>query len=243
MKNFRLKIFSDFDGTITRNDVWLNSLARFIDDKDELSRICHEFDAGKLSSRETSELHLKLIRNFDKELFRNYLSEEEIDPTFISFVNYCKDSQHGLFVISSGLDFYISEILSRYNIEVPFFSNKMVFDENLKELKIEMTYSDEYCTDCVTCKRNILLTNTNDLGEEVSVYIGDGASDYCVSGFADIVFAKGKLASYCWKNNITYFEFASFADIQKKLIRLIDEKKIRHRQEASFRRRDIFMGG
>ena len=106
-----------------------------------------------------------------------------------------------------------------------------------------MTYSDEYCIDCAVCKRNILLTETNDPGGEISVYIGDGASDYCVSGFADIVFAKGKLASYCWKNNITYFEYASFADIQKKLNRLIEEGKIRHRQEASFRRRDIFLGG
>lgn len=243
MKNYRLKIFSDFDGTITRNDVWLNSLARFIEDKEELNRICEEFIAGRLSSRETSELHIKLIKNFDKELFRQYLSEEEIDPTFAEFVNYCNENEHGLYVLSSGLDFYISEILSRYNIDVPFFGNRMIFDEDLKQLKFEMTYSDEHCVDCATCKRNILLTNTDDLSGDVSVYIGDGASDYCVSRFADIVFAKGKLASYCWKNNITYFEYNSFSDIQKKLKRLIEDKKIRHRQEASFRRRDIFMGG
>jgi 2-hydroxy-3-keto-5-methylthiopentenyl-1-phosphate phosphatase len=243
MKNFRLKIFCDFDGTITRNDVWLNSLARFIEDKSELKRICDEFVEGKISSRTTSELHLKLIKNFDKELFKEYLAEEEIDSSFPEFVNFCLDNEHGLYIVSSGLDFYISEILKRYKISVPFFANRMIADESNGSLSCEMTYSDEYCLDCATCKRNILLTNTNDLGREVSVYIGDGASDYCVSSYADIVFAKGKLASYCWKNNITYFEFTSFNDISKKLIRLTEGNKIKHRQEASFRRREIFMGG
>lgn len=243
MKNFRLKIFCDFDGTITRNDVWLNSLARFIDDKTELKRICDEFVAGRLSSKTTSELHLRLIRNFNKDLFKEYLADEEIDPEFAGFVDFCKQNSHGLYIVSSGLDFYISDILDRYKISVPFFGNRMIFDEDTGELTYEASYSDEYCSDCATCKRNILLTNTNDLGGEVSVYIGDGASDYCVSSYADIVFAKGKLASYCWKNNITYFEFTGFNDIRKKLIRLTAEKKIKHRQEASFRRREIFMGG
>ena len=113
----------------------------------------------------------------------------------------------------------------------------------LVEVEIFYPYTDDYCKLCNTCKRNILISNTNDLGNEISVYIGDGISDQCVSGFADIVFAKGKLASYCWKNNITYFEFDDFSDIISKLIKPENNKFIKQRNEALVRRRDVLMGG
>ncbi len=242
MRNFRLKIFCDFDGTITKNDVWLNSLARFIDDKQELGRITEQFVTGLIDSRTTSELHMKLIRNFSEERFREYLSEEEIDPSFSDFAGYCRSKSYPLFVLSSGLDFYIKEILNRNGIDLPFYGNTMISKAD-GHLSFKAIYSDEYCKECAVCKRNILISNTDELNNELSVYIGDGASDYCVSRYADIVFAKHRLASYCWKNNITYYEFGSFSDVSKKLDRLKESGKFRRRQEASVRRKDVLLGG
>ena len=92
-------------------------------------------------------------------------------------------------------------------------------------------------------KRNILINNTNDWDNEISVFIGDGVSDYCASNFADIVFAKKRLASYCWKNNITYYEFKNFNDIIIKLEKLKIKHKMRQRQNARILRRDVFLGG
>ena len=92
-------------------------------------------------------------------------------------------------------------------------------------------------------KRNILISNTNDFENEISVFIGDGTSDSCIANYADIVFAKNSLASYCWKNNITYFEFSNFQDIIKKINKLKEQNKIKQRQFAKSNRRDVLLGG
>lgn len=243
MRNCRLKIFCDFDGTITKNDVWLNSLARFIPDKKALEELTTDFINGKIDSRTVSHLHLELVKDFDINLFRNYLAEEEIDQSFPAFAEYCRGNGDQLYVVSSGLDFYISEILDRFNLEIPIFGNRMIFNEAERTLSLETGYSDEYCTACAVCKRNILLCNSSDLYGEISVFIGDGASDFCVTRFADIVFAKKHLASHCWKHNITYFDFKSFDDVRKKLDKLSVQGKLKTRQEASVRRKDVFLGG
>ena len=86
-----------------------------------------------------------------------------------------------------------------------------------------------------------MLNMTGD--DEISVYIGDEISDGCAAGYADIVFAKKSLASYCWKNNITYFEYKDFRDIKNKLEKILTMKNIKHRQRAKLKRREVFLSG
>ncbi len=243
MKKYSLKIYCDFDGTVTKNDVWINSIGKFINDKEEFGRICDDFYTGRIGTREVNLQQLALVEDFSLVKFNSYLDKEEIDAHFRDFLEYCRSSEIEICIVSSGLEYYISYILEREKLQIEFFGSRMIWDEENKKLSCEFIYTDEYCTLCETCKRNILICNTNDLENEISVYIGDGVSDYCVSGFADIVFAKGKLASYCWKNNITYFDYRDFSDIKKKLIKMSEGNKFRQRQEAKVRRKDIFMGG
>ncbi|MEP7146356.1 MAG: HAD-IB family phosphatase [bacterium] len=242
MKNYRLKFFIDFEGTITKNDVWINSLGKFINDNEKFDRICEDLHSQKIDTRETMIRQLELVENFSLEKFNSYLDLEEIDEYFKDFAGFCKENDFEIFIVSGGLDYYISYILARKNIDVKFYACKMVWNESTKKLNSELIYTDEYCRLCETCKRNILINATNDLENDISVYIGDGESDYCASRYADIVFAKRRLASYCWKNNITYFEYKNFGEIKNKIIQLT-EKKIGHRREAMIRRRDVIMGG
>lgn len=243
MKSYRLKIFCDFDGTITKNDVWINSLGKFISDKKKFDDICEDFISMKIGTRECNLRQLELVENFSHEKFNSYLDIEEIDIHFKDFINFCNNRNIPVKILSSGLEYYIDYILKREGIEVEYYGCKMVLSEADNKLTCDFIHTDEYCTLCETCKRNLLINNTNDLDNEISVYIGDGVSDFCVSRFADIVFAKGRLASYCWKNNITYFDFGNFLDIKNKLIKILESNKLKHRQEAKVRRRDIFMGG
>lgn len=243
MKDYKLRIFSDFDGTITKNDIWTSSLIRFIDDKAKYQEICNELSSQKIGTRETIIRLLELVNNFSFEKFNSYLDEEKVDEHFKDFLDFCKKREYDFFIVSGGFDYYINHILKRENADVKYYSCNMIWDESKKKLSPGFIHTDEYCQLCETCKRNVLINNTNDLNNEISVFIGDGESDFCVSGFADIVFAKGKLASYCWKNNITYFEYQNFADIKNKIISLTGESKIKQRQEAKNRRRDVIMGG
>jgi len=242
MKNYRLKIFCDFDGTITKKDVWINSFGKFINDKEQFETICEDFNSEKINAREANERQLQLVENFSYEKFNEYLYSEEIDEYFKDFIEYCWEKDYEVIIVSGGYGYYIDFILKKENIDMKFFGCDLKQSED-KKLTSVYLYSDEYCQICDTCKRNILINNTNDLDNEVSVYVGDGISDQCVSGFADIVFAKGKLTSYCWKNNITYFEYKNFFDVKNKIIKLIGTNMIKHRQEAKIKRRDIFLGG
>lgn len=242
-KKYSLKFFIDFDGTITKNDVWINTIGSFIKDKKKFAEICEDFYSQRIGTREINKRQLDLVEDFSIDDFNKLIDAEEIDDYFKEFVNYCGENEFEIKIVSGGLDYYINRILKRENIDLRFYSSAMVWNEVENKLSCEFIYTDEYCRSCETCKRNILINNTNDLDNEISVYIGDGVSDYCVSGFADIVFAKGKLASYCWKNNITYFDYKNFSDVKNKVIKLVSQNKIKHRQEAKVRRKDIFLGG
>ena len=52
---------------------------------------------------------------------------------------------------------------------------------------------------------------------EPQIYIGDGRSDFCVAGRADLVFAKDKLADYCSDKNIPFIAFDDFADLLSRM--------------------------
>lgn len=250
MKDYKLKIYCDFDGTVTKNDVWVSALGKFIRDKEKFAVVCEEFASNIITARECNLRELDLVEDFDFETMNRYLDEEELDDYFKDFIGYCRKNDYEITLLSEGLDYYINYVLKRENINIKYYSNKLIVKEVLddsgnKKIKLtcEFPYPDEHCTYCGMSKRNIVINNTNDLDNEVSVFIGDGISDFCVSNYADIVFAKKRLASYCWKNNITYFDFKNFNDIMVKLDSIKSKNKIKHKLTAKNLRKEVFLGG
>ncbi len=73
--------------------------------------------------------------------------------------------------------------------------------------------------------------------------LGDGFSDRCAVRYADFVFAKRQLIKHCQQQNITFFEFNHFGDVQEKLEEILQRKRIRNRQEAVMARREVFVQG
>ncbi|HJY62732.1 MAG TPA: HAD-IB family phosphatase [Ignavibacteria bacterium] len=241
MINNKLKIFSDFDGTITIYDTWMEIGEYFIKDKESWAGVIKEFEEQKIGARECFLRECSLIENFDFEKFNEIIDNQKIDPKFKQFSEYCGQNGIVLTILSEGMDYYLNRILKNHGINLPSYSNRFVLHDNKKSFHLEFPYSDSDCTKCGTSKRNLLMNMTGD--DEVSVFIGDGFSDACVVNYADIVFAKKSLASYCWKNNITYFDFNDFGDIQKKLEKILHQKNIKHRQTAKLKRRDVFLRG
>lgn len=246
-----LKIFCDFDGTVTKNDIWVSALGKFIKDKDAFDNICYEFSANLISSKQCTLRELSLVEDFTFEQFDKYLDMEEFDEYFKEFINYCEEKNYEIILLSEGLDYYINYLLKRESINLKVFCNKLIVKEEISndgkkiqyKLSCEFPYEDEHCSYCGVSKRNIILTHTDEYNNEVSVFIGDGVSDFCASNYADIVFAKKSLASYCWKHNITYFDYKNFRDVQNKLEKLLSQGKIKQRQSARLLRRDVYLGG
>jgi 2-hydroxy-3-keto-5-methylthiopentenyl-1-phosphate phosphatase len=249
LKEYKLKIFCDFDGTVTKKDVWVDALGKFITDKDKFGKLCVDFEKGKITARECIKHELELIDNFNFKTFDSYIEKQELDEYFPEFVEYCRMNKYGITLLSEGLDYYIKFVLDKFGLKLNYYSNSMVIEDFSEssgskiKLSCEFPYSDENCTYCGMSKRNILINNTNDYENEISVFIGDGVSDFCVSNYADIVFAKNTLASYCWKNNITYFEYRNFNDIISKLEKLKNKRLIKQKQNSKNLRKDILLGG
>ena len=245
MKIPKLKIFCDFDGTVTKKDVWVDALGRFIKDKKAFDVVCKDFSDGKITSRECIRHELELVEDFDFSVFNSFIEQQELDDYFLDFVSYCSDNNFQVFLLSEGLDYYIKYVLNKFNIDLPYFCNTLITTEHEGKLKLtcEFPYSDEHCNSCGMSKRNILISNTNDLEKEISVFIGDGVSDFCVSQYADIVFAKQSLASFCWKNNITYFDYKNFDDVKNKIIKSVSKGNFKQKQNAKTLRKEVLFGG
>jgi 2-hydroxy-3-keto-5-methylthiopentenyl-1-phosphate phosphatase len=239
--NSNLKIFCDFDGTVTHKDTWIDTGNFFIKQKDKWNNVLRKFESREIGARECFIEECRLMENFERDIFDQIIDKQKVDSHFQDFVVFCEKNNIPILILSEGVDYYVERILARLGLSLPFYSNRFVISQDKKNFHLEFPYADSDCPDCGCCKRNLLLNLTGD--DEISVYIGDGLTDTCAVQYADLVFAKGALASHCWKNNITYFEYVNFLDIKNKLEKILAKKNIKHRQTAKFKRREVFLRG
>ncbi len=233
-----IRVFCDFDGTVCLQDVGEQFFREYAGEKAEA-------DVRRLLSGEIT-MHMWLtdlceaIPSMKHDEFLRYVDQFSIDPHFVGFVNFCKERNIPLTVLSDGLDVYVERIISSAGLShVPFFANHAEFVG--ERLKVSFPYTDAECNLCGNCKRNHMLNMSAD--EDVLVYVGDGYSDRCPVRYADFVFAKRQLIKLCQQQNITFFEFDHFGDVQMKLEEILQRKRIRCRQEAAMARREVFAQG
>ena len=112
MSNKQFKIFLDFDGTITKNDVGEEIFRKFIA-QDILNKIVGDLLTDKISARECWESLCKSVPIIGKKDFDDLILSQEVDPTLHRFVEYCEKNGFQIFVLSDGFDYYIDKILKR----------------------------------------------------------------------------------------------------------------------------------
>jgi len=222
-----IKVFCDFDGTITLQDVG-NELFKGVDNFEEMNNM---FKNGELT---IYEYWHKLCYNLPKSTTVAKIREQskrfEIDAYFKSFVDFCKLNSIKLYIVSDGFDVYIEEILCTNNINLPLSSNKLIFTG--KHLAPSFDNASESCK-CYSanCKRNFVLNKSDE--NTLKVYIGDGYSDFCGAAHCDIIFAKKYLAAYCNENNIPHYPFKTFFDVKRILEKKLAKNQIKKRNRAT----------
>ena len=117
-----LKIFVDFDGTITRRDVGDALFETFG------GEICKEaielYRMGDISAVECFRRECAACSRVLPSALNAFIDAQEIDPTFPSFIKYCRSQGCAISVLSDGMDYYIGRILNRCGAgDVPYFSN------------------------------------------------------------------------------------------------------------------------
>lgn len=237
-----VRVFCDFDGTISLQDVGEHFFRTFAGQQAETS--VQRLIGGKITMQQWLTEMCEAIPSISKKDFFDFVDQFTVDPQFKEFVRFCREHGISLSVLSDGLDAYVKRVLSNAELsQVRTFANhaEFVTANGKGELKVTFPFTDSECSLCGNCKRNHILNSSAD--EDIIVYIGDGFSDQCPVRYADFVFAKRQLIKYCQKQNITFFEFNHFGEVQLKLNEIIQRKRIRRRQEAAMARREVFMQG
>lgn len=233
-----LAIFSDFDDTISIGDIGNKLFIKF----GKFEKYFKEFSLGQINVR---ELNIRLCGSIPSatslETLNKFANEQEIDLYFLKFLKFCNENNYSFHIVSDGYDVYIQEILKKYALEflpkLPVHCNKLI--KTNSGFKPVFYDPNESCS-CTTasCKRNVVLNNSSD--EDILVYIGDGMTDFCAAEHCDIVFAKSKLANYCRENKIPYYPFRTFFDIHRILQTIIQNKKLKKRNQAFLKRKSAF---
>ncbi|WP_392561828.1 MtnX-like HAD-IB family phosphatase [Orbus sturtevantii] len=202
-------ILCDFDGTISLKDVTDLLLSHFGNAAcDELEA---QWEAGIIGSQECMSKQIALM-NATQEQLDAVLAQVTIDASFKDFVKYAKDKNFAIHVVSDGLDYAIHTILKHNQLDfLPIFANRLLHDHN-HSWKLEFPYANDGCIKASgNCKCQHLKLQRQHFN--TVYYVGDGASDYCISNRVDLVFAKDKLIQYCLQNAIRHYPITYFADI------------------------------
>ncbi|MBY0430257.1 MAG: MtnX-like HAD-IB family phosphatase [Rhodospirillales bacterium] len=212
------QIICDFDGTITLEDVTDNVLARFADPAWE--EIEAEWKAGRIGSRDCMTRQIDLIRA-EPEAFHRHLDAVAIDPGFAPFAAYCHSHGVPLLVVSDGMDYAIRRILDRHGLNgLPVIANGLERLEG-ERWRLSSPHASQACHGAAgTCKCQVAEQAAKPKRRRTLV-IGDGASDICLAGSADLIFAKSKLLLHCRRHGLPHLAFSTFSQATHLLSLLI----------------------
>lgn len=182
-------IACDFDGTINKIDIG-KAISKYLFPF-EWKSIEYKFKKGTINNFEFYTKFLKPKLKKDYSTIKKIISRNlKISKGFYEF--YINTQRHGnkLIILSDGFDIYIEAFLKKYNMEIDFFSNKII-DTPDRTLSLKHPYHHPSCPMCGTCKSKILQNIKENY--EKTIYIGDGDSDLCPSFYSDIFFGKRKV--------------------------------------------------
>lgn len=208
-------ILCDFDGTIALEDVTDSLLERFAPGWEAIET---EWRLNRIGSRECMARQVALINASQAEI-DEHLAQIHLDPHFPAFVHACLKAGHEFRVVSDGIDYAIKKLLGRLGLEhLPLSANCLVAT-GARSWRLEFPFTASSCRmRSGNCK--CVLSKTAALKQQRVLVIGDGRSDFCVAGTANLVFAKQSLIHHCASIGVPHFAFTDFSQALGFLQRL-----------------------
>jgi 2,3-diketo-5-methylthio-1-phosphopentane phosphatase len=201
-------VFFDFDNTITLFDLLDDIIERFSVDTKWVA-LENAWRTGRISSRDCLEGQLRSVRVSKKDLLQ-YLSQIRIDPHFYRLFAMLKREGMKPVILSDSFTPIIEALLKNNGIKgVKVYANRLRFYKS--RLIPSFPYKNKRCPLCAHCKKKSL--QRKDVRNKIILYIGDGLSDICPAGCADLVFAKGELLNHFRKTKRLCLAYSSLGDI------------------------------
>lgn len=205
-------IFCDFDGTISYNDLLDIVLKNYYGEEKLL-----EFENELLNN--VIEHNQQLHRNFSNisldlndfiDIIKDHENNNVIDKDFNKFQTNAIQNGHKLYIISGGFKQIIKEFLPNFD-ENNIYANDL-YNINKEELD----------------KNSIIDNLKNKNCKELTIYIGDGISDFKVVNNVDILYVKKDsiLEKYCKENNYNCKLFNDFNHLNDLIFNKFDMYKL-----------------
>ena len=234
------KIFVDFDGTITQQDIGEQIFLQY-GNTERAEAIIKRIGLRELTSVEGWNALFEILNPVSINELTNFVRSFKIDEAFHRLVSFSRAHKIEMVILSDGFEFYIKTILERENITgIPIYSNRLIENESGKPQPV-FPYRDEECKSCANCKRNHVIENSGD--DEFTIYIGNGSSDVCPAQYCDFIFAKDSLRKFCEKEKVTFFPYDNFNDVVSRLETLFSKKRLKKRHQAELKRKTLYKQG
>lgn len=204
----RTAVFVDFDGTVSESDTGVHLLERLA------PPVWRDIDGayvrGEIGSRECLLDEWDLLPK-DELLLRDVAREVPIDPGAAPLLHALRAAGAEVTIVSDGFGVRADEVAAE--LGVPLLSNAPDWATG----RLEFPHEDRCCacSSCGTCKQ-APIKDAHHRGR-TTVLIGDGTSDYKAALLADVVFAKGPLASWCERSGVPFHRFERLADVHAVL--------------------------
>jgi 2,3-diketo-5-methylthio-1-phosphopentane phosphatase len=196
-------VFVDFDGTIAPVDTTDLLLERFA--APAWRDIEDDWKSGRIGSRECLVRQIDLVRASQAQMDA-FIAGIEIDRGFAHFASLCRRLGHSVTVVSDGLDRTVKAVLERHDLELPYYANRLQWRGGDRW---RLTFPHAR-SDCQALSGNCKCHFTEGAPQELRIVVGDGRSDFCVAGRADLVLAKGALLEHSRAADLPHLAFADF---------------------------------
>jgi len=206
-----LKIFCDFDGTITHIDGCNIIIDRSIG-KAARRAIDDKIVSGEYSFRQGYSAQFDGVNMTWAEAQPLLHANNGIDPTFVPFMNWVQAQKIPFAILSGGVTEIIREYLATVGLtDLDIRANRIYVDG--RRWRVEYFDDTPHGNDKAAAVREAVAQGFR------TVFIGDGISDFAAAPVADILFAKrgDRLENYCISQGIEFHPFDNFDDVSKIL--------------------------
>jgi len=221
-------VLVDFDGTLAAADVGNRFFRRFTPATAAWDAVIADWMAERITARQCLALECDLAR-VGRDAALAFVDGFALAPDAAAFVGAARAAGHDLLVASDGLTFYIERLLERAGLAVPFTANRLRFDGEALVPEFASAGPDmplaggrvaraaagapPGCGRCGNCKGAALRAARAGGRYRRLVAVGDGYSDRCAVGAADVLYAKDDLLDYCRARGLAARPFATLAEV------------------------------
>jgi 2,3-diketo-5-methylthio-1-phosphopentane phosphatase len=200
----------DFDGTVTEKDVGDEICERFA--PPEWRELDAAWIRNEISLPEAQRRMWAMTRCAEADALAYARDVGKLRPGLDSLLDSVQRAGATAWLASGGFDFYIRALLGARleRFERTYYNGARFIDG---QVAVDFPHQQLSCGKCAVCKGKVCeLAQAR--GDKV-VFVGDGSSDRCAIGRADLLFAvEGSLlAGECDQRGVEYLPFRDFDDV------------------------------